>query len=257
MRTVKIAVAALVAALFALPVAGHAQTANKAQLYRFTPKQGAQADFEAALKSHAQWREQNGDPWSWGVWQVVQGQHLGDFIVRSGGHSWADWDSYMQGFGARGSQKFGADVGPLLASEAGYVEAVDTAMVHWPEGMGTPALVEVIDFHLDPAKANGWWDAIQKFHQAIAQEEPEGYYHLIAYPVAGADGYGRLVIPHDSWADFEQPDRGLEEIMKAVYGDEEAGEIRDAFQGAIRYSRSMVLQHRPDMSVEGSGDGDM
>lgn len=255
MRTVKLAVAAVVAALFALPMAGHAQTANKAQLYRFSPKQGAQADVETALKKHARWREENGDPWSWGVWQVVQGDHVGDFIVRSGGHSWADWDSYMKGFGATGAEHFGANVGPLLANEAGYVEAADSAMVHWPEDMGTPALVEVIDFHLDPSRASGWWDAIQKFHEAIGQEAPDSYYHLIAYPVAGADGYGRLVIPHDSWADFEEPERGIPEIMKAAYGEEEAGKIEDAFTSAIRYSTSMVLQYRPDMSVEGSGGG--
>lgn len=252
MRSVRLAVAALVAALFTLPAGAHAQ-ANKAQLYHFTPKQGAAAEFEEALAAHAEWRRQNGDPWGWEIYEVVQGKNVGDFIVRSGGHDWSDWDSYAQGFGPRGAERFNANVAPHVAGQKAYVEAVDTAVVRWPEDAEGYRLYQVDTYHLKPGAGEDWYGAVQQVHDAIVQEEAAGFYHSVSYPVAGSSGWARLVFPYQSWADFEQPDPTLEEVLSAAHSEEEVQQIFDSFSDAYQSMHSMVVRYRPDLSVEGSG----
>lgn len=251
MRRFHLSVTVLAAALFALPSAATAQ-ANKAQVYHFEPMAGAEADFEAALQSHAEWREQNEDPWHWDVYQVVQGKHAGSFVVRSGGHTWAEFDDYGQGFGAEGQEHFAANVGPMVASTKAYVEAVDTALVRWPDDTAHAPLIEVTDYELKPGSGSDWYDVAEKFHEAIVQEDATGYYHAIAYPEAGASGYARLVNPHSSWADFEDPERSFMDIMHAVYGEEETEAMGEKFTSSYSDTRSMVLRYRPDLSVAGS-----
>ena len=54
------------------------------------PGQGAQ--FEAAYKSHVQWHVDNDDDWYWHTWQIENGENMGQYIVRTGDHEWADFD---------------------------------------------------------------------------------------------------------------------------------------------------------------------
>jgi hypothetical protein len=41
-----------------------------------------------------EFRQEQGDPWSWGIGQVVVGENLGTYYALSGPHSWADFDAY-------------------------------------------------------------------------------------------------------------------------------------------------------------------
>ena len=70
-----------------------AQQNNLARIYFIEAKVGMAAGFETALKQHAEWRKEQGDPWSWFVWQVVNGENLGSFVIRSGDHAWGDFDA--------------------------------------------------------------------------------------------------------------------------------------------------------------------
>lgn len=253
MRTLKLALAALVAALFTLPATAQAQ-ANKAQMHHVDGKPG----FDAALERHMEWRADQGDPWGWHVYQVVQGKHAGDYVVRSGGHSWSDFDSYRSGFGQEAGDHFGAHVAPLIEKHKNYIEAVDTATVRWPEAMDDPALIEVTTYELKPGMAEQWWSAAEKFHEAIVQEDAEGYHYALTYPEAGSGGWARVVSPHENWADFEDPPRSFEELMTAVHGEEEAQQIFEDFSSATSSFHTMVLRYRPDLSIEASGgEGDM
>ena len=248
MRTVKLAVAALVAALFAFPATADAQ-ANKAQIYHLAPKQGAETGFEAALQNHAEWREKHDDPWTWHVYQIVQGKHLGHYIVRSGGHDWSEWDSYNQGFGQKAGSHYAATVAPLVGKSKAYVEAVDTALVRWPEQMEHPKLISVDTYHLKPGGGEDWYGVAEGFHEAIVQEDAEGYRYAVSYPVAGSAGWARVVTPQENWADFAPPERSSEELMNAVHGEEEAQEMLERFTNSFHSTHSMVVRYRPDLSV--------
>ena len=248
MRTLKVALAALVAALFALPVTAEAQ-ANKAQVYHLAPKQGAETGFEAALQNHAEWRENHDDPWTWHVYQVVQGKHLGHYIVRSGGHSWSDWDSYEQGFGQKAGQHYAATVAPLEGKSKAYVEAVDTSLVRWPQEMQHPKLISVQTYKLEPGSGEQWYAVAEAFHEAISEEDAEGYRYAISYPLEGSSGWARVVSPQENWADFAPPERSGEELMSAVHGEEKAREMLERFTDSYHDMHSMVVRYRPDLSV--------
>jgi hypothetical protein len=247
MRTVKLFLATLVAGLFALPALAQAQS-NKAQVYHVEAKPG----FEEAVERHAEWRAEQGDPWEWDVYEVVQGKHYGDYVIRSGGHDWSDWDSYNEGFGQRGGERFEANVGEYVENMKAYVEAVDTTLVRWPDEMDA-RLVSVETYYLEPGHAQDWWEVAEAFHEAITQEDAAGYRYALSRPAAGSSGWARVVTPHANWADFAPPERQGDELMSAVHGEEETEEMFERFGNSFHSSSSMVLRHRPDLSVD-AGD---
>ena len=138
-----------------------AQDNNLARVYFMDAKTGMQAGLETALKQPAEWRKAQGDPWTWNVMQVVNGEHLGRFIARSGGHSWGDFDEYDMEFGEKASVHFNATVAPLLESATSAITSVDTTNINWHPNNDAVNLISVTTFHLKPG--NG-----QAFTQAIA-----------------------------------------------------------------------------------------
>ncbi|MCG8605518.1 hypothetical protein MJD09_11035 [bacterium] len=97
MRNIKVILALLLAFSLCLTISSAlAQPNNLAKMYHVKVKAGYGAQFETALKQHVEWRKAEGDPWTWNVYQVANGMNLGDFIFRSGDHTWADMDSYAE-----------------------------------------------------------------------------------------------------------------------------------------------------------------
>jgi hypothetical protein len=59
------------------------------------------------------------------------------------------------------------------------------------------------------------------------------------------------VFPQESWADFEEPDPNMMQIMVAEHGQEATMQIFADFMSAVRNVNTRVLAHRPDLSVPG------
>ena len=93
-----------------------ANTPTVARSYTVTPKPGMVAQFEVALREHARWRAENGDPWDWNVSMHETGEDFGAYSIFSGGHSWADLDAYDAGFAPQGLVHWNATVAPLVES---------------------------------------------------------------------------------------------------------------------------------------------
>lgn len=235
--------AALVLAL--LPQGAHAQ--DLARVYTVSPKEGA--DLEAAIREHAEWREQNGDPWTWGVYQVVNGENLGDFVIRSGGHSWADFDAYDQSeFAEAAGAHYESTMGPAVGSISNMITVADTAHQRLPESFENIQLYSVITWHLDPERTQDFEEAIDQIHDAIVQTGWPVHYSFVS-PVNGTGGPRRsLVLFYEDWAAFEGPETTFDEMMGEVYGDGAAA-IFEKFSGSFRWEESFVLRIRPDLSV--------
>lgn len=227
-----------------------AQGQEKAQVYVITPQQGAESGLEAAMRRHATWREENGDPWAWDVYEVVQGENHGTYIVRSPNHTWADFDEYRQGFGAEAEDHYAATVAPMVASTSSIISAIDTSLSHLPEDPSGYTLLEVNSYKLEPGNAGEFYEAHEKFFQAITQETEERYIGTVDVLNGAEDDYVRLVYPHTSWADFEAPDRSGGDIIESVYGEEEAEQLYEQFGNGFRSTYNMVLRYRPELSVE-------
>jgi hypothetical protein len=227
-----------------------ASSQNVAQVYMITPEQGAESGLEAAMRQHATWREEHGDPWGWNVYEVVQGKHPGTYIVRSPGHAWADFDEYTQGFGPKAGQHYNATVAPMAASTSSSIVELDTSLTHLPDDMSEYHLIEVTSYRLKPGHGQDFVEALEKAFQAVTQETEERYLGT-AHVVNGAEAdHVRLVVPHTSWADFKAPDRTVEDILVEVYGEDETEQLFEQFGNAYSSSYNMVVRYRPELSVE-------
>lgn len=251
MRTATLTVAALIAALFTLPETGEAQ--HLVQVYELTPKDGQQAAFEAALQRHGEWREANGDPWRWDVYQVVQGENHGIFMVRSWGHSWSDLDAYSEGFGGEAVDHYNATVAPLVKETRSYISEVDRARSYFHPGGWS--LAEVFTYKLKPGKSEDWLEAVQAIRDAYEQENRPQYFETFHRIVGAGVSHGRIAILHENYADFRDEDWSPLEVVQAVYGEEKAEELSDQYNDSYSSLYNMVIRPRPDLSSQAAGEG--
>lgn len=249
MRWLKPAVLTVLAALFVVPAAADAQ--NLVQRYELTPKAGAQAEFEQALQQHAQWREENGDPWGWDVYEVVQGKHLGTFYVVSAGHTWADFDAYEEGFDQQAGPRFAENVGPLLHTNSSAVEETMTDLTRWPENSSEYRLISVDTYGLDREHAGGFFELLEKEHEAMAEQDYPQYQAVIDVLNGKDDPKFHVLTLYKNWADFATPEQSMGELMEEAYGEDEVDDLVEQFRKAISSHRNVVLRYRPDLSVEG------
>ncbi len=143
MRLVRpLAAAVLVIGLTLAP--GQLQAQNIAQVWTVKPVAGSGAGFESALRDHIAWRKANGETWNWTTYQVVTGPNQGDYVIRSGDHTWADFDEYDAGFGPKGGLAFGAMVLPLTASASMTITATDATKLRLPDDMAEYNLFTVV-----------------------------------------------------------------------------------------------------------------
>lgn len=225
-----------------------AQASNLARLYFVEAKPGHEAQLETAIKEHAQWRKQVGDPWIWIVHQVVNGSNLGSFAIRSGDHSWADFDSYEE-FGSKGTTEWNKNVRPHVGSISNVITSVDTTNINWPSNFEEVNLISVTTYHLKPGHGRAFTEAVNKYHTAITEHNREGHY-AFEWNVNGSTGPAvSLILPYKNWADMQGPDESLRAFMVRVMGSEEAQKLSEQFDSTYHSTESLVVQVRRDLSV--------
>lgn len=251
MRSIPKLAATALAALLALSLAPPADAGAQelARLYRFTPANGGA--FQAALDKHARDRIEHDDPWGWMVMEVVAGEDLGDFIVRSGGHTWADFDAYDQGFGPESGLHFEVSVAPVVEDVTSWITEEDTANSRLPGDAEWPDinLIQVITYHLRPGQQQAFNEAVATVHGAIEASDWPARYAWVD-PVAGLHGPQKvLAIFYENWADFEQPETPMYQMLQDELGEDEAQSVMERFGQTFRHVESSVLRWRRDLSV--------
>ncbi len=226
-----------------------AQGNNMSRIYFMTPKPGMAAQFEAALAEHAAWRRQNNDPWTWIVHEVENGDNLGMFIVRSGDHTWADFDAYEAGFDERGTEHFFATVGPHMESIESVIGAVDTTNVRWPETWTDINMLQITTYNVKPNHGQKFFQAVNKIHRAIMETNYPVHYGFESIVNGGRAGRVALVLPRKNWADFQGPEQPMAAMLAGVYGEDEVSGIFEDFGSTYDTAESMVVRIRWDLSV--------
>lgn len=255
MRSITRSVVAAVAAVLALSLvpAPDAAAQELARVYHVTPKDvGA---FEAALSKHVKDRIEHDDPWSWGVYQVVVGKNLGDFYYRSGGHSWADFDEYDEGFGSEAGLHYEVNVAPLVKDTDLTITMEDTANSRYPSEEEWPdiELIEVVTYHLEPGMEQRFEQAVGAIHEAIMGSDWPARYAW-ANPVSGAEGPQKtLALFFEDWADMQEPETPFYEMLQEEMGEDETQEMMERLGNSFRSYESMVLRMRRDLSVPPPG----
>jgi hypothetical protein len=225
-----------------------AQQNSLARMYHVKVKAGHGVEFAAALKEHAAWRKQAGDPWTWVVYQVANGKDLGHYLIRSGGHTWSEFDEY-EDFLRKGGVEFNKTVGPHVKSVSNVITAVDTVNIDWPENWQDVNLISLVTYHLKPGHGPAFTQAVSKYHKAI-QDNNRDVHYAFGWTVNGGKGPTvSLALPFMNWADMEGPEESMREFMQRVMGEEEAKNVYMEFNGTYTSLESRILRVRWDLSV--------
>lgn len=242
--------AALVAVLFSLfAMDVRAQEQDLAVMYEMVPEVSEPAEFEQALAEHARWRRDQGDPWTWDIYQVVTGDNLGTFYARAPQRAWADLDAYDAGFGPRGAEHFNRTVGPHLRDLTSIITRGRPDVSSLPEDPSQMQLFSVIVYRLKPGTMQEFWEVVGRFHEAIVRAEVPVHYGFDSVVAGGSGPEVHLVVMHPDWADFREPEPNVGQALRDAYGEEEAAALGERFSGLVDSVQNMVVRYRPDLSV--------
>ena len=248
MKTKLIALATmLLFCVVAFPEVAQGQTENIAQGYVHTVKLEMIAQFEEAVKQHVQWRKQNNDPWEWTWYQMVNGDGLGTYLIRSGNHRWADLDvRYAWDDRVGAAAHFLATVGPFVESEDSSISQLDEALSRPPDDLSAITLFTVTEF--DVRLLGQFREAITKIGEGLDRGN-WGRSYLWQMVANGGTTDATLVVPAENWAALAPPAKSLPMVMAEVYGEQEANELMQQFSSSIRSRNSYTLRVRRDLSL--------
>ena len=248
MKTGLIAVAAgLFVSTVAFPAMAQGGAEDIARGFVFEAKPGMATQFEEAIKLHVQWRKQNNDPWTWVWYQVVNGDNIGQYLVRSGNHRWADLDAYDAWQSRVGvSAHIDTTVSPYVESVSSSITQLNSALSRPLEDYGTITLFAVTEFDL--RLPNQFIGAIAKYVEALDQGN-WGRPYLWQMGANGGTTAAALVIPAENWAGLAPPAKALPEMLAEVYGEQEASDLMQQLASSIRSQTSYTLRVRPDLSL--------
>jgi len=215
-----------------------------------TVNSGQALEFEAAYKGHLEFHANHNDSWYWHTWQVTNGQDFGQYIIRTGNHSWSDFD----GRGDFEKQDFTH----YLENVSGYVKKISSNMVVavpsisiWPEDYGQPTMVDVTVFHVNSEYDQAFAHTIKKIHKAIVEKEIP-FTYMWSYVASGGEGSGPtwvLVFAFKSWAEYgESFEPAFWKMVEEVYGDYETDLIRKLLGKSIAHQENFMAAFREDLS---------
>lgn len=234
--------------LLALPAAAQQEPGTLAQEYWMNVKPGMGGAFEQGYNKHNEWHRKN-DSWPWETWQVLVGENVGSYVIRTGGHRWEDFDANAETLAAGGAD-FGQHV---IAS----VESINSRMVtflpeasSWTPGGDRPALVTVLEYRIRYEAAADFVQAIRKINQGLKKSaslsRPAAWFEVIRGG-AGEPTYV-LVFPHENWGDMNAPANPFWARVEEAFGPDETKSLRAVYRKAIISRRSMILAYRADLS---------
>lgn len=223
-------------------------------LTEWTIAAGSTADFEAGLKRHNEVHARHDDPVPLLTWEVVTGEDAGKYWRGSFGQHWADFDQDEVEGDAEDSA---VNLDPYITAAVPRIWGMMAEVSNAPDSPGPAALAEVVEFRVHMDGMEGFMGAIKSAHAATVKSEWPVPYLWYALVNGGMRPTFALVLPHDDWADFKEPDPSFGEMVFGALGAEAAGEMMSTFGATIKSEKTYVLAFRPDLSyLPSAGDSD-
>lgn len=210
-------------------------------------RDGHQTQIEAALRAHAAWRKQAGEPRTWQIYQPVIGADLGHYVIRSEGHHWRDFDAAAAwAQSSRADDVYFRDVGPHVARVEHYVVMDDVAHSRWIE-RDDYRYFGVSRFAPRPGTRPQVLEAMGRIHKALADGGwPRGY--AILWTMGGAGGF-TVVEGFASYAEMAEPEPDFVQTLGKALGEQAAADTLRQFASAMERIDYTVYVHRPDLST--------
>jgi hypothetical protein len=239
----------IAAAIFSCGTALQAGEEEKIhKMFHVQIKPGHADAYYAALAEHCEWRREQGDPWTWWIYTITNGQDVGDCVIRSGPITWADMDSYEE-FLDKGSTKYWEAVGEHVEDITSWIATKDTRFERWHPEMEKIQYVTVIEYKLKSGKGKAFGDAVKVYHDAITEHDYPTYY-IFDWVVNGGEGSSvTLAVFHENYADMAPPEERMPAFMARVLGEEGAAEAYENFTASVKTTSSKIVKYLPELSV--------
>jgi hypothetical protein len=245
MRRIGVGLASVSVLLLALPLLAQEKPGTVAGVYFVKLKAGMRQQFEQANKRHMEWHRQQKDTWAVNVWEIVSGEHVGQYGYGVFGHHWKDFDSHAK-FDEADMADYSANVAPYVEPEAYVLYLYHPEMSRPMEG--DAPLSEVVEYHLNVAGESDFLMAVRKVHEAIQKSNYPVYYHLYELYNGGEHPTYVFVFPHKNMADFEPPEQTFQAMLEKAYGRDEAESVLKLLSKSVHCVRSAIAAMRPDLS---------
>ena len=238
-----------VLAVCASVAAGAQQTQNTVlEAHRVTPKAGMRAQLEAGRAKHMAWHKQQGDTWTWHVWEVTTGPETGSYIVVSPDHQWQDFDAWTAKMGKGDTADAAVNLAPYQASSSTsyWVMLADASRPPAPGGqlvMGT-----FTTYRIKPGKSDQFRQALRTLKGAL--EKANYPRRSIWYSLAngGPTGTYGVFVPRASMAEMALTEPSMRNVVETALGRTAGEAALDAFSDAVESGSSEMLEFRADLS---------
>ena len=252
MRKVYLAACAAILGLMTAGASLADDAPTLAKMWKITPKPGMSDALKSALKVHAAFRTENGDPWSWNMYQLVTGEMDGSWYIRSFPHTWADMDAYRDSdFTKKALTHWNATVDQFVADYGSSISRYVPELSNWPEA-ATYTYYWVYTYHIRPGRTQ----AFKAAAQAITDVLKEAKYNDIWAFTEGLTGDSQtfsLVLGEDNYAGFAGPGSTAYQAVAAAKGEDAAKAMWAAFAENCKRIESQIYRREADMSVVATG----
>jgi hypothetical protein len=213
------------------------------------PKNGMVPQYEAGRKQKAAWHKQQNDPLPLFVWETLSGDNTGTYIVGRLGQHWADFD--------KPAIPDETDLAEFQKAVGAYVDSVTARYYEYMPKISNPTdakmpakFAEILTFYVRYGKESDFRSAIGRVYDAGLKTKWPVNYEWYELANGGASGVYVLVLPRNSWADFEdKPDvKPFREMLKDAFGQAEADSILDRIDGSVQKETSEIIRFHPELS---------
>lgn len=213
------------------------------------PKNNMVPQYEAGRKQKAAWHKQQNDPQPLFVWEILSGDNTGTYVVGRLGQHWADFDKPPisdEADLAEFQKVIGSYVDSVIARYYDYMPKVSN-----PSNDKTPSkFAEIITFYVRPGKSSDFRSAMARVTEGATKTKWPPNYEWYELANGGPADTFVLVLPHNSWADFEdKPEvKPFRDMLKDAFGQSEADSITERFDNSIQKETSEIIKFRGDLS---------
>ena len=228
------------------------ERAKLTDVWIMVPKQGMEAQFDAAAKAHMAYRAEQEDSRDWQAFRAVIGDKVNVVQWRYCCFDWADQDAYIveddeKGLGAHWNE----NVHQYVDHYHHYFDTMDWENSHWPEGEDTGPYYGVTSWVWKENAGPGPSEARKKFSQiALKEGWAESGKKWLWHERIGGKGKLMIAIPFSDFADMAPPEQSFFEfMMEQMDSEEEVMELFNTFGSGFSSSDYTVWVHDQNLSA--------
>jgi quinol monooxygenase YgiN len=222
-----------------------------ARMVHIRAKAGHSQDLEKAITEYHHYMGDKEGAWRYQWYSILTGPNSGDYLARSGGHNWADFDADFDWQDEAGA-KFRAEVAPYIEDADVMLTRTDQERGIWPDDISGYEYYTVTEWHIMPGHGSDFSEGLTKIDGALKEGGWPNYYSFF-YTVSGGHGNTiTLVSPRKNYADMAPKEPEFMDVMKEAMGEEEAEKFLDGWYKTFKRGDYYMVAYRPELSNYGT-----